>query len=140
MQTIFVLFFFTLSLVVSAQTTVTIISSGDTVTITKNDSLYNFIEVPPTFIGGRDSLSSFLSHNMRYPAEARSKNISGVCVTRFVVRSDGSIEKAEIIKGIGAGCDEEALRLVKKMPKWKPGMWHKKNVNVLYTLPIHFKL
>lgn len=137
MKSIFIIILVTSSVLISAQDKV-VIPTRDT--ISEKDRIYDFIQVPPTFVGGRDSLSSYLNRNLRYPPEARSKNITGVCVTRFVVMSDGNIEKAVIVSGIGAGCDEEALRLVNNMPKWKPGMKKGKNVNVRYTLPIHFEL
>ena len=137
MRSIFIFLIVTSSVLISAQDKV-VIPPRDT--ISEKDRIYDFIQVPPTFVGGLDSLNSYLNRNLRYPSEALSKNITGVCVTRFVVMSDGGIVKAVIVTGIGAGCDEEALRLVCNMPKWKPGMKKGKNVNVRFTLPIHFEL
>ena len=82
----------------------------------------------------------YLTENLRYPAEARLKHISGDCVVRFVVTYEGKIDKAKILRSLGGGCDEEALRLIKEMPAWTPGMQDGIKVNVRYTLPIRFKL
>lgn len=98
-----------------------------------------FAEQMPEFIGGDNALMAFLQKNIKYPAKALKKNnIQGVVMINFVVHTDGSIRKANVTKGIGGGCDEEALRVIKKMPKWKPGRQGGKNVPVYFDVPINF--
>ena len=89
----------------------------------------------PTF-----NMSSYLQKNMRYPSDARENNIQGKVVVGFVVDEEGRVNNCSILKGIGGGCDEEALRIVKEMPNWKPGKIEGKPVKVYFTLPIQFKL
>ncbi len=85
-------------------------------------------------------LGQYLSHNLHYPSYARKHNIEGRVVVKFVVDEDGSITGCVVEKGIGGKCDQEALRVVKKMPSWKPGKIKGKPVKVYYRLPIEFKL
>ncbi|MBB3838618.1 TonB family protein [Runella defluvii] len=95
----------------------------------------------PQFKGGVPALGQFLSQNLRYPAEASRRNVSGKVYLTFVVCEDGSLCDYEILKGIGSGCDEEALRIVKEMSgKWEPGVYRGKKVRVQYNLPISFML
>ncbi len=85
-------------------------------------------------------LNDYLAKNIHYPKYARKKNIEGRVIVKFVVDEDGSISNVEIKKGIGGGCDEEAIRVVSEMPAWIPGSQNGKLVRVYFTLPIHFKL
>ena len=105
-----------------------------------NDSIYNTVEVMPEFPGGMDQMAKYLSENIKYPEGAKDKGVSGRVFIGFVIEKDGSVSNAEVMKGIGGGCDEEALRVVKAMPNWKPGTMKGKPVRVHYTLPIFFKL
>ncbi|MCI1265079.1 MAG: energy transducer TonB [Saprospiraceae bacterium] len=77
---------------------------------------------------------------MKYPAIARENDIQGTVVVQFVVAKDGDITKVNVVRGIGGGCDEEAVRVVKSMPNWKSGKHNGKAVPVNFTLPIKFKL
>ncbi len=94
----------------------------------------------PDYPGGMEAMRSFLSKNMQYPRVATSNGVSGRVIVQFIVERDGSIAQAKVIKSIGFGCDEEALRVVNKMPKWKPGVNNGQKVRVYYTLPIYFQL
>ncbi|MGP8214893.1 MAG: energy transducer TonB [Bacteroidia bacterium] len=76
----------------------------------------------PRFPGGRDSLAAFLKKNTRYPAEARKKHITGTIEVDFWVDEQGKLSKIHVLKPLGYGCDTEAVRVVKMMPRWKPGM------------------
>lgn len=105
-----------------------------------NDSIFQIVEVMPEFPGGVDKMVDYLSNNIKYPEEAKEKGISGRVFINFVIEKDGSVNEAKVMRGIGGGCDEEALRVVKAMPKWKPGMMKGKPVRVSYMLPINFKL
>ena len=97
-------------------------------------------ESNPEFVGGMEALSQYIVDNIRYPEQAKNDSTQGTVFVRFVVESDGSVADAEVLRGIGSGCDEEALRVVKAMPKWKPGRVNGNPVRVQYTLPITFKL
>lgn len=101
---------------------------------------FSMVEQMPEFPGGQAAMMKFLSEELRYPNEARDKNISGKVIVKFVVDTEGYIKNAEVIRGIGAGCDEEALRVVRKMPRWKPGKQNGKAVNVFFHLPVSFVL
>lgn len=102
---------------------------------------YGNIETMPQLIGGEDALKKFISHNLKYPVLARKNGIEGRVIAQFVVTKNGYIEKAEIIRPLDPECDEEALRIIKLLPKFIPGVNKDGiNVNVRYTLPITFKL
>ena len=82
----------------------------------------------------------FLARNIHYPKKARKQNIEGRVIIKFVVNTDGSISDVTVVKGIGGGCDEEAVRVVSSFPKWLPGKIKDEPVRVYFTLPIHFAL
>ena len=105
-----------------------------------NDSIYQIVEVMPEFPGGMEKMMDYLSNNIKYPEEAKEKGISGRVFLSFVIEKDGSVSNVKVVKGIGKQCDDEALRVVKAMPKWKPGLMKGKPVRVNYMLPIFFKL
>jgi periplasmic protein TonB len=86
------------------------------------------------------NVNEFLSKNLRYPELAKENNIQGRVTVRFVVDENGDVSDVNVVKGIGGGCDEEAKRVVMKMPKWRPGKQNGKAVKVYYTLPISFRL
>lgn len=85
-------------------------------------------------------LGEYLSKNMNYPDSARKYNIEGRVVASFIVLKDGSLDSIKIVKGIGGGCDEEVIRIIESMPKWKPGKHNGKIVKVRVNMPIIFKL
>lgn len=96
-----------------------------------------YTEQMPAFDG---NITQYLGANLRYPALARENNIGGKVIVEFVVNEDGSISNIKLIRGIGSGCDEEAMRVVKAMPKWIPGMQNNRHVKVYMVLPIVFML
>jgi protein TonB len=96
-----------------------------------------FASVMPDFNG---TLNDYLNSHLRYPTLARENNIEGKVVVEFIVNEDGSVSNAVVKKGIGGGCNEEALRVVNNMPKWKPGKHNDRNVKVYMLLPILFRL
>lgn len=104
------------------------------------DKVLEKAEVMPEFPGGEQAMMDFVAKNVQYPQEARDKEISGRVLVGFIVEKDGSIGDVKVVKGIGGGCDEEAVRVVKAMPKWKPGMDKGKPVRVSYVMPFTFKL
>jgi protein TonB len=82
----------------------------------------------------------FLGKNLKYPTAAQRANIQGKVFLSFIVEKDGSITDIETMKGIGFGCDEEAMRVVKLMPKWIAGKQNGRNVRVKFTIPVFFRL
>ena len=94
----------------------------------------------PGFPGGTEAFYKYLSENIHYPEQAKAAGIQGRVVVGFVVMDDGSIVNVEVQRGIGGGCDEEAVRVVKAMPKWQPAVYNGKPCNVHYSLPVSFKL
>ena len=106
----------------------------------KEPEIFVVVEQMPEFPGGDKALYEFLAKNIKYPAVAKDNGIEGKVYIKFVVNEDGSVSQAQDVRGIGGGCDEEALRVVKDMPKWKAGKQRGKNVKVWYTLPVYFKL
>ena len=104
------------------------------------DKVLEKAEVMPEYPGGDQAMMDFVAKNVQYPQEARDKEISGRVLVSFIVEKDGSIADVKVVKGIGGGCDEEAVRVVKAMPKWKPGKDKGKPVRVSYMMPFTFKL
>ena len=98
------------------------------------------VEQMPEFPGGQEGLVNYLVENLNYPEKAKAKKITGKVYVSFVVEKDGSISNVKVLRDIGYGCGEEAVRVVKAMPRWKPGMQRGKNVRVQYTLPLNFQI
>lgn len=98
------------------------------------------VEKYPEFEGGMAAWAKFIQRNLRYPEEAMEKETQGKVFVSFVIEKDGSISNVSVIKGIGSGCDEEAIRVIKKSPRWKPGQQHNTTVRVRYTMPLAFML
>lgn len=96
------------------------------------------VEKMPEFVGGKAKLGKFIKANLKYPDEARKAGVSGKVFLNFTVTADGSITDIHIMRGLGHGCEEEAIRLVKSMPKWKPGMQSGKKVPVQYSMFVSF--
>lgn len=105
-----------------------------------NDSIYQIVEQMPEFPGGIDKLATYISENIKYPEAAKEKGVSGRVFISFVIEKDGAVSNVEVARGIGKECDDEAVRVVKAMPKWKPGLMKGKPVRVNYMLPVNFKL
>lgn len=99
-----------------------------------------FVEENPEFPGGPAKLLEYIQKNLEYPEAARENEIQGRVFVGFIVEEDGSVSNVKILRGIGYGCDEEAIRLVNSLPKFKPGKQRGKPIRVQYTLPIVFKL
>jgi len=99
-----------------------------------------WVEQMPMFPGGEGALLDFLSKNLKYPEEAKEIGTTGRVFITFVVETDGSITDVTIMRGIGNGCDEEAVRVVKSMPNWTPGKQNNVPVRVKFNLPIKFVL
>ncbi len=102
--------------------------------------VFQDVEVMPQFPGGFSSLSQFLAANLNYPEDAQNAGAQGTVFVSFVVSKTGDIIDVTLLKGIGYGCDEEAVRVVKLMPHWMPGKQDGRNVSVRYSLPIKFAI
>ena len=102
--------------------------------------IFTIVEEMPEFPGGMNKLGEYLAKNIKYPQMARETGIQGRVFITFVVEKDGSVTNVQVLRSLGGGCDEEAVRVVKSMPKWKPGKQRGKPVRVSYNLPVNFKL
>ena len=105
----------------------------------KNE-VYQIVEQMPEFPNGHEALMQYIAEQVKYPAEAKKAGAYGRVFIGFIVEPDGSLSGFKVLRGIGYGCDEEALRVAKSMPKWQPGMHRGKAVRVQYLVPVNFKL
>ena len=101
--------------------------------------IFKVVEEMPEFPGGAGKLLEYIGKNIKYPMMARESDIQGKVFVQFVVEPDGNISHVQVLRGIGGGCDEEAVRVVESMPKWKPGKQRGAPVRVQYMVPIVFK-
>jgi len=106
----------------------------------ETDQPYISVEQMPQFPGGDLELIKFIRLNLRYPPMAQESRISGTVLINFVVDRDGKITRVKVVHGIGGGCDEEAVRVISKMPAWSPGKQGGKPVLVSYSVPIKYTL
>lgn len=115
-----------------------------TIEITEEDIVeevpFIIVENMPMFPGGEKKMMEYVAKNVKYPQLAKEMGTQGRVFVSFVVEKDGSISNVELLRGIGNGCDEEAIRVVKSMPKWNPGLQCGRAVRVSCNLPISFKL
>ncbi len=102
--------------------------------------IFQIVEEMPSFPGGEAELLKYVATHIKYPQIARETGIQGRVFVGFVVEPDGSVSNVKILRGIGGGCDEEAVRVIKSLPKWKPGKQRGKAVRVSYQIPVLFKL
>jgi periplasmic protein TonB len=106
----------------------------------EEETTFLIVEQMPEFKDGEKAMFRFLSENYKIPALARENGIEGTVYVSFVVNKDGEVRDIMIKRGISGGCNEEAVRVVSMMPKWKPGRQNGKAVNVAFTLPIKIRL
>ena len=104
------------------------------------DEVFTIVEQQPVYPGGMGAFYQFVQKKLKYPSQARRMGIEGKVFVQFVVDKKGNITQVVAVKGIGAGCDEEAVRVIKSSPKWKAGKQRGKAVKVRMILPITFKL
>lgn len=105
-----------------------------------NNEVFDFAEEMPSFEGGEAALMRHISKKIRYPRQAITEQIEGMVIVSFVVNRNGKVTDATVLKGLGYGTDEEALRVIQSLPDWSPGRQNGKPVAVRYTLPIRFNL
>ena len=106
----------------------------------EEEEVFKSVEEQPEFPGGTAKLLEYVQKNLKYPMMARESDIQGRVFVGFIVEKDGSITNVQVLRGIGGGCDEEAVRVVQSLPKFKPGKQRGNPVRVQYTLPIVFRL
>jgi protein TonB len=102
--------------------------------------IFTFVEQKPEFPGGEVALQKYVQEHVRYPPLAHENGIEGTVHVEFVVNEDGLVSDPRILRGIGAGCDEEVLRVIKTLPRWKPGRNNGVAVPVYFTMPVKFTL
>ena len=98
------------------------------------------VDQMPAYPGGIKAMSRYFRKNFRYPNDAREAEVDGQVFVRFVVQADGSLTDINVFRGLGQGCDEEAIRLVRNMPSWEPGLYQGREVAVYKEIPITFQL
>ena len=113
----------------------TVVSQKD-----QKEEPFNVVEDMPAFPGGMEAMSQFISSNIKYPADAKKQKVDGRVLVKFVVEKDGSITEVKVIKPAFPSLDAEAIRVVKAMPKWKPGYQNGQAVRVQFAMPINFSL
>ena len=106
----------------------------------EKEEVFRAVEQMPQFPGGDAELMKFLRDNIVYPAMAQENNVQGKVIVQFVVTKTGDIGEVKVVKSVDRDLDNEAVRLVKKLPKFIPGRMNGQAVNVWYTLPVQFKL
>lgn len=104
------------------------------------DEVFTIVEDQPEFPGGMAAFYKYVGDNMKYPSQARRMGIEGRVYVQFVVDKVGNVTEVKAVKGIGAGCDEEAERVLREAPKFKPGKQRGRAVKVRMVLPIIFRL
>jgi len=117
--------------------------TGDGIELAKTDhekNVFAVVENSASFRGGIDAFKTFLKENLKYPKEAFKKNIKGIVYLEFIVEKDGSLSDIKVAKGIGSGCDEEAIRVLENSPKWSPGTQRGVTVRQKLIQPISFRL
>ena len=106
----------------------------------KEEEIFMIVEEQAMPKGGLKKFYKYISDNLSYPSQARRMGVEGRVFLQFVVEKDGSITDIKVLKGIGSGCDEEAVKVLKSAPKWKPGKQRGKAVRVRRSIPVFFKL
>ncbi|WP_430405767.1 energy transducer TonB [Fluviicola sp.] len=106
------------------------------------DKIYEFVDEPADFPGGREALLKYLSDNIVYPDRALKNKLQGKCYIQFVITDEGKVEQIIVKKGVVdcPECDAESVKAIEKMPLWTPGKINGKNVNSRFSLPVTFKL
>jgi TonB family protein len=117
--------------------------ANDTVSVIlgkDGNQVFDLVEIQPSPAGGMEGWIKYVVESLQYPEEAKKQGIEGTVAIAFVINSDGTISDIEILRAIGGGCEEEALRVIQNAPKWTPGQQGGKPVNCRMRLPIRFKL
>lgn len=116
------------------------VSAQKTVVSQSNQSVYDAVEQMPEFPGGMPAMIEYLSANIKYPKDAIKQKVGGRVLVMFVVEPDGSLSNVSVARKVFPSLDAEAVRVVKSMPKWKPGIEKGRPVRVNFTLPVVFSI
>lgn len=125
---------------VQEETVIEEVVIADAPVVEKADEIFDVVENQPVPPGGMSGWNKYLSKNLKYPTQARRMGIEGTVIVVFVVNTDGSIQDVDVLRGIGGGCDDEAVRVVANAPNWEPGKQRGRPVRTRMRLPIRFKL
>lgn len=106
----------------------------------EQEVIFTVVEEQPRFPGGESARQQFMMDNLEYPQAARQAGVQGTVFVSFVIEQDGSVSNVEVLRGVGSGLDEEAVRVVKAMPRWIPGRQRGEDVRVQFNMPIRFRL
>ena len=117
-----------------------LIAQTDTARPVEKEDVYEFVEIAPEFPGGEKAMFQFITSNLHYPAPCKEEEIQGKVFVQFIIEKDGSVNEVTVVRGVHSALDAEAVRVIKMMPKWKPGYQNGKAVRTRYRLPIYFKL
>jgi protein TonB len=104
-----------------------------------DSTIFVAVQQPPTFPGGMEKWMEYVKVNLKYPEKDKAEGYWGKVFVTFVIEKDGSVSNPKVVRGIGGGCDIEAIRLVKNSPKWNPGMQNEKAIRVQWTAMVLFK-
>ena len=115
-------------------------SDSTVVDSTQTEQIFTIVDTQPSFPGGMSAFYKYVGQNMTYPKEAKRMGVEGKVVLTFVVDKTGQIKDIEVLKGIGSGCDQEAIRVLKSSPKWTPGIQKGKVVSTKIMIPLIFRL
>ena len=110
--------------------------------VTEEDpnKVFTAVEQEPAFPGGMEKFYAYLNKNIRYPAVAKENGTQGKVIVSFICEIDGSLTQIKVLRGIGDGCDDEAMRVIRNSPRWTPGVQNGRKVRVSYSVPISFSL
>ena len=106
----------------------------------ESDKVFDVVDKMPSFPGGQGAMYDFMARNIQYPKVAEENGVQGRVIVTFIVKKDGSLSDVRVAKSVDPALDKEAVRLVKSMPKWSPGIREGKYVNVKFTLPVTFRI
>lgn len=104
------------------------------------EKVYERVEQMPSFPGGNEALMQHIAQNLKYPVVSQENGVQGRVICQFVVAKDGSIQNVRVVRSLDPHCDKEAIRVLESLPKWIPGKQNGRAVQVLFTVPIMFKL
>lgn len=121
-------------------TTVTVMLFASIFNANAQDKPFTQVEQMPEYPGGIMAMQNFLSTNLKYPTEAKEKNIQGRVIVSFIVDTDGKLTDVNVLKSVDPLLDSEAVRMIYAMPAWKPGMQDGKAVRVSFSVPVNFKI
>lgn len=108
--------------------------------IEQSDKVFEVVDEMPSFPGGQSALFDFMAKNIKYPEVAEDNGIQGRVLVTFIVKKDGSLSDVRVAKSVDPSLDKEAVRIIKSMPKWNPGIHRGRYVNVKFTVPVTFRL